>query len=71
VPKGSVLSPTLYSIYIYIYIYKWYVPNTWCISYVSLLMTPVYMQQTAKRVMFSKSCSEVSMLLRCGVSAGT
>jgi hypothetical protein len=34
-------------------------------------MTPVYMRQTAKRVMFSESCSEVSVLLRRGVSAGT
>jgi hypothetical protein len=36
-----------------------------------LLMTPVYMRQIAKRVMFSDICSEVSVLLRRGVSAGT
>jgi hypothetical protein len=28
------------------------------------------MQQISKRVMFSESCSKVSVLLRCGVSAG-
>jgi hypothetical protein len=38
----------------------------------SLLMTPVYVrQQTAKRVMFSESYSEVSVLLRRGMSTGT
>jgi hypothetical protein len=29
-------------------------------------MKPAYMRQTAKRVMFSESCSEVSVLLRRG-----
>jgi hypothetical protein len=29
------------------------------------------MQQAAKRVMFSESCSEVSLLLRHGVNTGT
>jgi hypothetical protein len=38
---------------------------------VPLLMTPVYMRQTAKRVMFSESCSEVSLQLRCCVNTGT
>jgi hypothetical protein len=60
VPQDSVLSHTLYSLY------KMIRPKQ-----VSLLMTPVYMRQTAKRVMFSESCSEVSVLLRCGVTAGT
>jgi hypothetical protein len=34
-------------------------------------MTPMYMQQTTKRVMFSESCSEFSVLWRRDVSAGT
>jgi hypothetical protein len=34
-------------------------------------MTPVYMRQTAKRVMVSERCSEVSALLRRDVSGGT
>jgi hypothetical protein len=38
---------------------------------VSLLMTPANMGQTAKRVMFSGSCSEVSGLLKHDMSAGT
>jgi hypothetical protein len=39
--------------------------------YVSVLMTPVYMRQNAKMVMYSENCSEVSVLLRRGVNAGT
>jgi hypothetical protein len=31
----------------------------------------IYVTDRAKKVMFSESCSEVSVLLRCGVSAGT
>jgi hypothetical protein len=31
-PQDSALSPTLYSIYIRVCIYKWYAPNTWCLS---------------------------------------
>jgi hypothetical protein len=68
VPQGCVLCPTLYSIYIYIY--KSYATNTWRLSRSLFLMTSVYMRQTAKKVMFSESCSEVSVLLRRGVSAG-
>jgi hypothetical protein len=34
-------------------------------------MIPVYMRHTAKKVMFLESCSEVSILLRRGVCAGT
>jgi hypothetical protein len=33
-------------------------------------MAPVYMRQTAKGAVFLESCSEVSVLLRRGVSAG-
>jgi hypothetical protein len=62
VPPGSILSPTLYGIYI---------KDTPQTHGVSLPMTPVYMRQTAKRVMLSESCSEVSVLLIRGVSAGT
>jgi hypothetical protein len=32
-------------------------------------MTPAYMRHTTKDVMFSESCSEVSVLVRRGVSA--
>jgi hypothetical protein len=66
VPQGSILSPTLYSLYIND------TPQTLGV-YLGLFAddTYVYMQQTAKRVMFSESCSEVSLLSRSGVSAET
>jgi hypothetical protein len=34
-------------------------------------MVPVYMRQTAKKVMFSEICSEASVLLRRDINAGT
>jgi hypothetical protein len=67
VPQGSFLSPTLYSTYIYIYD----TPKPLVSNQVSMLITPVYMRQTAKKVMLSESCSEVSVLLRLGANAGT
>jgi hypothetical protein len=66
VPQRSVLSPTLY--YIYIYMIR---PKHLGSIYVFLLMTPVYMRRTAKRAMFLERNSEVSVLLRRGVSAAT
>jgi hypothetical protein len=63
VKQASVLSPTLYSLYIND------IPQTPGVYLGLLLMTPVHMRQTAKRVMFSESSSEVPVLVR-GVSAG-
>jgi hypothetical protein len=65
VPQGSVLSLILYHLYIND------TQQTPGVYSVSLLMTPVYMGQTTNRVTFSESCSEVSVLLRRGVSAET
>jgi hypothetical protein len=66
VPQVSVLSPTLYNLFIND------TPQTPGV-YLGLFAdeTCIYMRQTAKRVMFSESCSKVSVLLRRGVSAGT
>jgi hypothetical protein len=66
VPQGSVLSPTLYNLYIN------YMPQTPGV-YLRLFAddTYIYMKHTAKSVLFSESCSEVSVLLRRGVRAGT
>jgi hypothetical protein len=65
VTQGSVLSPT----YVHTCIND--TPQTPGVYLGLLLMTPLYLRQTAKRVMFSESCSEVSVILRRGVSAGT
>jgi hypothetical protein len=62
----GVLSPTLYSPYIND------TPQTPGV-YLGLFAdgTCIYMRQTARRVMFSETCSEVSVLLRRNVSART
>jgi hypothetical protein len=65
VSQGSVLSPTLYNIYIND------TPKTPGVNLATLLMTPVCMRQSARRAMFSESCSAVLMQSRRGVSAGT
>jgi hypothetical protein len=49
-------------------VYKWYAPKHLVSIWVSLLVKPVCMRQTTKRVIFSESCNEVSMLLILGVS---
>jgi hypothetical protein len=65
VPQGSVLSLTLYSLFIND------TPQTPGVYLGLFADTYIYMRQTTKTVMFSKSSSEVSVLLRRGVSAGT
>jgi hypothetical protein len=66
VPQGSVLPPTLCSMYIN------HTPKKQeVLIWPSLSMTLVYMPRIANRVMFSESCSKVIVLLRCGVSAET
>jgi hypothetical protein len=64
-PQGSVLSPTLYSIY------KRRPPRAQVFTQPSLLIIRVYTSQTAKRAMFSESCSAVSLQWDCGASTGT
>jgi hypothetical protein len=67
VPEGSVLSPTLYSIYIYI-LYLW---NTRYLSD-SLCRWHLYVCHRLQRgfVMLSEGCSAVWIQLRHGASAG-
>jgi hypothetical protein len=65
VPQGSVLSPTLYSLYIND------TPRTSGV-YLGLFVGDTCIYATdRKRVKFLESCSEGSVLLRRGVSAGT
>jgi hypothetical protein len=69
VPEGSILSPTLYNMYInvtpppehYVFIF----PS------LPMILVCTSMPQVAKKVMFSESCSASSVQLRRGVSAGT
>jgi hypothetical protein len=63
-PQGSVLSPTLYSLCVND------TPRT-PVVYLGLFADDTCVRHTAKKVMFSESCSEVSVLLRRGVNAGT
>jgi hypothetical protein len=65
VPQGSVLCPTFYRMYIND---KPHIPG---VIWPPLPMTLSCMPQMAKRVMFSESCSAVSIQLRRGASAGT
>jgi hypothetical protein len=64
VPQGLVLYQTLCSLYIND------MPQTPGV-YLGLFADDTCVYATTKRVKFSESCSEVSVLLRCGVSAGT
>jgi hypothetical protein len=64
VPQGSILSPTLYNLYINDAL------QTAGVYLASLLMTPVCMQQTAMRVLLSENSGVVSAQWRPGVSAG-
>jgi hypothetical protein len=70
VPQGSVLSPTLYSIYVYIDDTP-QTPGVYLGFFADNAYVLVYMRQTAKKVMFLERCSEFSVLLKRAVSAGT
>jgi hypothetical protein len=65
VPQGSVLSPTLYSLYMNDD------PQSPGVHLAPSLMTLVYIVQNAKKAMFSESCSAASLQWSRGVSDGT
>jgi hypothetical protein len=62
VPKGSVLSPTLFNMYIND------TPQTGGVHLALFRTTPVYMRQTARRASLSENSSAVSAQWRPGVS---
>ncbi|PNF35683.1 hypothetical protein B7P43_G17443 [Cryptotermes secundus] len=64
VPQGSVLSPTLFNMYILMPL------KLTVFIWPSLRTTPVYMRQIAKRVLLLENSSAVSAQWRPGVSAG-
>jgi hypothetical protein len=73
VPQSSILSPTLYSLYTN---HTTQTPRVYLGLFADDIYIYIYIyiytyRQSAKRVIFSESCSEVSVLLRRRVNAGT
>jgi hypothetical protein len=64
VPQGSVLSPTIFNMYIND------APQTRGVNLALFAATPVYMRQTGRRDSLLENSSAVSAQWRAGVSAG-